>query len=582
MKMIKSRYLLLLLATFICTQIFSQANSTFGVFKDWGSTETRVFGMVKLTDTVGREFDRISYIDSCTIKIEEYNPAGAFINSTLIHFSNNHNSAEEFFNQWGLLYRRIVFTPDSNHTYRVTDKRFGVNDILPCKEAKYVYKNDLLSEIQYISFAGKLCNNINGIADVKYLYYEDTDRYGRVKEVSYFDEEGLPTYSKGTDYHRMTYDRDKHGNILSTEYYDEEGHKLKNRVGTFNVKNVYDSTDNKIESIYCGPNGVIEKNIVGVAKTVFEYKNGLKMAFILYDDKSNIVKASDTGSGIAITRYKYNSDGFVTSRSFYDEKNNSMNDQNGIHNYSYKYNTRDMLIEEEYFDKNELPAVDKDNMHRYQYGRDNKGREVSISFFGLDNQPVKSRIDKVYMKKFNYSPNDLLESESFWKNEDTKMQNWSGVHRNVLSYNEQGLQTELTTTDENGKLIVGTNGYSVLKKKYDTNARLSEYSRFDGSRPSLATHTLISNYHSVKLTYDDKNRVTQIAYLDTNENPTNAKIELQGGFQCYKIELKYVANRLTEEWFYPTNVSFPTKTIDCLKNDFVDPQGSIFGRKNRK
>lgn len=578
----KLRYIFLLPVLFICMQIFGQDRSDFGIYKDWGTTETRVIGMVKLKDTIGREFDRIVRVDSNTIRIDEYNPVHTFINSTIVRFVNKHISAIEYANKWGLVYNTVRYTLDSNHIYTVTEVRDGVNDLLPCKEAKYIYKNDLLVEIRYVSFGGKPCNDYNGVACIKFVPYEDPDRYGRRREKSFFDEDGQPTFSRALDYHKVVYDRDKHGNILSEQYYDEEGHKLQSRNGTFITKSVYDSSDNEIAAYYCGANGEVKNNIYGVGHTGFDYDFGLEMAYTLYDDHNNVIKASDTGIGIAITRYEYNTDGYTTSRSYFDENQNPMNDQNGIHRYLYTYDYRDMLIEEKYTDKNGAPAVDKENIHRYIYERDNYGRKLSIAFFDIDNRPVKNKIEEVYMLKYKYNANDLLESESYWEGPNKKMRSWSGSHKIVYKYNDIGQQTEVINYDEQGKTYLGKSGYSRLVQKYDANARICGYSWYDDTIPTHIVHSALKNYHSIKLTYDLKNRITQIEYFDENEKPTNAFIELGDKFECNKIELKYVANRLTEEYFYPLKSSFPTKMIDCLKHDYVDPQGINFGRKNRQ
>jgi hypothetical protein len=578
----KKYSLLILFGLFICSQVFCETGQNFGVFKDWMATETQVLGMVKLTDTHAREYDSISAVDSNTVKVEEYNPAGTLISTAIVRFANKQISAIEYFNQWGLLYHTMHFKPETPHVYTVTDVKWGRNNYLPCKEAKFIYKNDLLAETQYISFAGKICNNMYGVADVKYTYFEDAGRYGTLKETIFFDDEGLPTTNKANDYHKVVYDRDKHGNQISVEWYNEQGHKLQNREGVFKIKSEYDADDNKTMSVYYGLFDDVKKNIYGVAKNVNTYHKGLKTATILYDENDNIVRASDTGSGIAMRLYEYNSNGFMTSEAAYNEMQRPVNDQSGIHKRIYKYNDRNMLIEEEYFDKMGGPAVNRENIHRYAFSRDDKGRNVALAFFGIANQPTKNRVERVCMIKYDYNADNLLQNQSYWKDENTPMENWAGVHKIVFSYNEQGLETEVTNYDKNGKLFVDTSGWSRVVKKYDSNARISECSRFDGNTPVLTVKTKIRNYHSIRLGYDEKNRIIEIQYLDVNEKPTNAQIDLQEGFECSKIELKYVASRLVEERFYTLNSSYPSRTIDCLKYDYVDPHGMIFGRKNRQ
>jgi hypothetical protein len=574
-------YLLVLPALLVSAMLFAQKNSTFGIFKDWTRTETRVYGMLKLTDTVGREFDKISYVDSNTVKVEEYNPSGTRTSTTIVHFMDNHLSGIDHINQWGVLYRTVKFTPDGDHIYTTTDKWWGTNDYLPCKEVKTVFENDLIKEMRYMGFNGKLCNNHDGYAIIKFSNYTDSARYAREKEVSFYDENGQPVASRGRDYHHIVYERDDHGNKLSEKFYDENDHKLEVRTGIFEVKTSYDTSDNPIEAVYYGLNGEIKRNIYGVARTVNQFENGLKMETILYDDSNNIIRATDTGSGLSITHWAYNKGGFVTNEAYYNENMQPMNSASGVHQCIYKYNDANMLISLEFFSKDGEAAANRERIHRYEYQYDKKGRQIMVSYFSTDDKPRKNWVEQVYAVRFEYDSNNLRKSQSFWKDAKTPMCSWSGVHKQVFAYNDQGLQTEVVNYGIDGKLTVDSNGYSRSVRLYDSESRICGHSRFDGKTPVLMSRANIRNYHTIKLSYDEKNRINQIEYLDVNDKPINAFIGLQGGLNAYKIELKYVTNRLTEEWFYALNNSTPIKKIDCLKNDFVDPQGIIFGHKNQ-
>jgi len=573
------RYLLLLPFLLAVTLLHSQARSDFGDYKDWGASKTRVIGMVKLADTTGHEFDRISSVDSNTIKIEEYNPAHRLINVTVLHFVNGVIARQEYTDEWGYNSQTITFTPVSENVLLVTQIDRGKNSMLPCMGAKYIYKNDLLVQIQYVDFNGKPCNCQNGFASAKYVLYEDSTRYGRTKEISYYDEDGNPTINKGTDYHKIIYERDNRGNPLSEEYYNADGHKLLLRSGSFKILKVFDAENNQIEETSLGLNGEIKNNTWGVAKSRWEYKNGLRTKLTFYDVNDNIVKASDTGAGYAVTRFEYNNMGRITRETYYDAEGMPQNNHNGLQKVNYQYNDRDMLVEEAYFDKAGMPVTNRENVHRYVFGRDDKGREISRAFFDANNQPHKNSVEQVYIIKYGYDSTGLVNSESYWRDPDTKMKCWTGTHLFIYKYNAQGLQTEIDSYDEAGKPYLCKNGSSITIKTYDSNSRLSEFSRFDGTTPVLMQASAIKNYHTIRLSYDDKNRISQIEYLDNRNKPASAYIELQGGFECSRIELKYVANTLTEERFYPIKSSYPSKTIDCLKNDYVDAHGINIGHK---
>ncbi|HZX59963.1 MAG TPA: hypothetical protein VFE54_14600, partial [Mucilaginibacter sp.] len=303
----------------ICTPVFSFIASAMIVcllsgftrmpveerFKDWNYSPNEVFGLVKLESTSNRSWYKISHLDNQSTRVQEYNAAGIVTNTTILRFFNGKVKMMTSTDQFGRTYETTKYTNLGNDEFMVTTTNTGKNSYLPCKSVKYIYKNNVLSEMQYLSFAGKLCNNANGVAITRFKRYDDKDRFSLVKEQSFYGADGQPVISKSFDCHKVVYERDIRGNELSIAYFGINDEPLTNRYGGYKYRYEYDQNDNNIKHENIGLNEEATANSYGVAKVVYAYKKGFLTQETRYDGKNTIVRASDAGDGIAIVKNEY-------------------------------------------------------------------------------------------------------------------------------------------------------------------------------------------------------------------------------------------------------------------------------------
>ena len=572
--------LIVLNAVFLIFASFT-ARGTGENYKDWDYTPTSVFGLVKLENTSNRSFYKITRIDNQSTRVQEYNPAGIVINTTVVRFFNGNLKLVTETDQWGKTYQTTKFTFLGNGTFNVTETNTGKNSNLPCKLVKYIYRNNLLAEKRYISYSGKLCNNAYGFAITKYKRFTDKNRFSLIMEQSFYGPDGSPVMAASYDCHKFTYRRDERGNDISVAYFGINDEPLTNRYGGFKYKYTYDQDDNNIMLENIGLNEEVTANSSGVAKYEYSYTNGFLATETRYNQNNQMSRTSATGDGAAFIKNEHDDRGNVTRISYYNENLQPINNNSGYQKIVYTYSPSNMLTSIEYFDKSQLPAADVYGIHRYGYEKDDKNRVTQVAYFDKNNNPVINNTDQVYMIKYAYDELGRQSSESYWKDATTKMQRWNGYHKYMIKYNQDGQDIEVLYFDENGNLSKTNDGYSRRLISYYPNANLSEISFFDDKIPIVTNGALVSNYHAIKYFYDNNNRRASIEYFDGEGKPANASIAFTDKFSCHKIEFMYKGNRIVQENCYLANSDTPVKVIDCLTNNYISTMGISYGYKNQ-
>jgi hypothetical protein len=584
MKKIKAKALLLtIVISFLsCTGLSAQSPEN-GNYNEWNYSATGVFGLVKLQTVSHRSYYKLTKTDNQLVKVQSYNASGIVTGTTVIRFVNGKLSTISRTDRWGDTYEVSKLTSTTPGEYLLTRRNTGKNDLLPCKAAKYIYKNNLLQEIRYIGYGNSLAANSNGVAIIRYKRYTDKNRYSLVKEMSFYDETGFPAISSGYDCHKVVYDYDERANKVSEAYFGQDGEPLTSRFGGYKIKSSYNENDQLVRSETIGLNDERTNNSYGVSVTDYQYEAGMVKKAVRYNDQMAVTRASNAGDGIAIIYYEYDEQGNEVKRSYMDEYDKPLNNNSGYHMVEYTYNKQNMLAATRYFDKYKNAANDQNGIHRYSYVKDAKNNTIQVAFFDKYNTPVQDKQDEVYMRKYRYDESGRVTATSYWKDESTPMTRWDGYFEQVTTYNQDGQVTEYIYLDEKGNSIKSVAGFSKETRIYDKFARLSERKWLDGNEPVLLTRGMTKNFHSIKYYFDEKGRVSSLAYFDTNNKPIAANINIDGDedLLCNRIEFGYQGNRVMEERLFNANSSSPFKVIDCIRNNYVTVSGITKGYKNQ-
>jgi hypothetical protein len=94
--------------------------------------------------------------------------------------------------------------------------------------------------------------------------------------------------------------------------------------------------------------------------------------------------------------------------------------------------------------------------------------------------------------------------------------------------------------------------------------------------------SLVNGFCSIKFSYDNKGRLSNIRYFDAGGVPVNATSYLnKEDLAFHKIEFIYTGSTITEQRHYLKDSDTPARILDCLKNDYINLNGVSEGLKNR-
>jgi len=228
------------------------ATATEAAFFYWDYSPTQVYGVKRLTMTAQRSHVKIAKINPTTVRVRYFSANGQPGDTTTIRFTAGRINQISYTNRWGHTYEVVKLAAAGPNELMLTSDNSGSNPYLPAKGVRYIYKAGLLAEARYVSFEGRPIADSNGVATYRYTRYIDGNRYGRLKEVSYFDENDKPVVSRAQDCHKIVYEYDPNGDQTSVTYLGTDDEPLTNRFGGYRYRYTYDEADRLLTSMTIG------------------------------------------------------------------------------------------------------------------------------------------------------------------------------------------------------------------------------------------------------------------------------------------------------------------------------------------
>ena len=573
----------LILLLFLSRLAFSQHVDE-GYYNDWDCGPHGVYGNLRLTKTTGRTCYKIEKAGPGKVVITKSNPSGTVIKVETLEFTNGVISEFDVADQWGNIYEYRSFTPEGDNVFRVTDLVRGKNIYLPCKYAHYIYTGELLTEMQYYSSGGVLKEDANGVAIIRFKRYSDSIRFAERQETSFFDSRRQPVFSRAAGYHTLFFQYDDHDNKIT-----ETRGGLQDEPITFRQSRMakivytYDSDNNVIREENRGFDGKIVTSNFGISGIRNDYEGGYLMKITRFDSLGNTTRTLPSGDGVAIIKYEYDNAGNQVRESYYDESGKPMNSQMGVQEIARFFSAGNMLTELSFFDQNGHPCVNRDKINTMMYVRDDKGRVITESSYGLNGQPLKMHSEEVFMIKWKYDNYGRPISESYWADSNTRMRHWNGEYESGTKYDEDGLVTEYAQYDENGRPFIAEDGSSVQKLIYDAQGRLEERQFLHNKKLIDRRRGFTMHYGMIKYSYDESNnKLAELTFWADENKPVDATIWFADSISAHRVVFIYNGPRVIEQRYYKLDAQDPFKTVDCLRNDFINPNGISLGRKNEQ
>jgi len=354
--------------------------------------------------------------------------------------------------------------------------------------------------------------------------------------------------------HRETYEWDERGNETDVRSYNPDGSPALNAEGYHHIARIYDDRRQLVELSYRGTKG----------ERVLDNKLGFAIQRQAFDDLGRVTERSWLGtdgkptlrkdSFIHRAAFRYDAFGYTTEEAYFDELNRPTLAGNRVHRIAHVNSPQGHRLEIRSYGTMREPVLHPAfGAHWIQYRYDTHGRQVELSLFGLEDEPVIGKNGNHYHRLVqaydmhsrvialeHFAPNDApmlrdggdqkyhrLENAynergqnigwaHFGVNKEPVLRGGENWHRIELKLDLRGESVEASYFGVDNKPVLNRSGYhrAVFPRNLAGDV-LSE--RFFGvtDEPVLFD----GKYHERNFEYDLRGRMTGVRYLGLKGEP---------------------------------------------------------------
>ncbi len=446
---------------------------------------------------------------------------------------------------------------------RITYKRYYSEEDEPCRvkggyaavKNEYVSdENNDIASIKYLDMDGysPVFNTLCGYAYVKYTrvsedkneiiykeYFDEKDHSvrlpagGYAMTEQYYDERNLLIWEAYYKDRGENPDRTFFG--IAPEFFAvdirDEGERNKRYEKTcradYHVAEIwyeYEDSGNRIRELYKDEAGQLaNRSDTGYAAVYWKYEGGKKTDCHYEGNRNQMLKAAvDRETGIAGTRYVYES-GRVVREEYYDIQGDpSFRTDIGCAAQGFEYNDRGEVCTRSYYGLEGELVPRKDTGYAVAaYQDDEYGRTVSVRYYDADKQPVVSVED--HCAGYDYSYDEEGNKEYI---------KYIGLDGELMIRRDLGYAQARYDYDSNGNIVKGEffdkekgeNAKPLLRKERGYASYTSEYDK-DGNWLESCYYGVAGEpvlrqdggYFRVINEYDDEGRVTSQKFYDIHD-----------------------------------------------------------------
>ena len=484
------------------------------------------------------------------------------------------------------------------HYYKDYSERWGVpegigrlskNDVAHREQSyRFEYNRHKLRRVSLVNSKGKVIDHTDTelknsrYADVRYFYTDGgkidytfiSDPNGRILfKMDYDDNLKTATFRQNDEYgtemnlYANTNELFKNGNSAMDERsrisryllsYDDDG-RLKERryVGLQNVpagdkNNIYgsrfkyDDKGRRIEEAYIGADGNITSNSDGMAIRRYTYDDKDNWTSVTYLNAEG--EGSHDGNNCSVVRIEYDDYGNRLQEKYYtlDGEPSIRTDCNAAgFRYEYDNGNRTALI---YLDTQGNPTYSNTGVVRTADRHDNNGFVTERTFLDENGSPTlyTEGLDSYAMIKMVNSDTGLPLEVSYFDENGEPLEQASGGHRYVNTFDDNGNFTSQKIFDKDGNPTLANGFYHEYRSEYDALNNLIRESYFDADGNPATSDGKISTY---SMEYNRQGAITKMNYLGKDNRPVTGD-DLHAG---YIIEYDELGNQKTLQYIDTRN-----------------------------
>jgi len=332
-------------------------------------------------------------------------------------------------------------------------------------------------KLTYLDTSGKLVNSRDGYAVVNNEY----DQFGNLTVKAFFDKDDLPTFGRGENCHRISYQYDDDGDMSEVRCFDGKGVLTTGLASCAIRKYTYDNLGLKTRSECYIDEGVFIDlpSVPSILTTTYD-ERGYKSEIRAFDAKG---KLAERYNGAAIMKMKNDDLGNQLEVATYDRFGNLTN--NPKYNaalFRQEFDARGNMVRAKAFDSRMKPTPGIWGFGEIVFEYDSMDRRTSEEYIGIDGAPAI---------------------------------NWRGVYGVEIKYDEGGQKISTANLGVGGKLAPDNEGVAVTRYSYDEWGQLVGLSFEDaGENPSTNKK---SGCSSLVYARDDRGNPVEIRCFEAEE-----------------------------------------------------------------
>jgi YD repeat-containing protein len=215
----------------------------------------------------------------------------------------------------------------------------------------------------------------------------------------------------------------------------------------------------------------------------------------------------------------------------------------GIHKTMKAYNVRGDVIQCRYFGIDDQPCRHKDGNFGWSADYDDHGNQTRFTFLNADGQPTTLADGYATSRmKFDERGNQV-EWACFDAHDQPALDNSTGVHKLVQTYDEHGQVIETRWFGLDGLPCAGRDGYAITRTRYDQRGNRIEWACFD-TRDRPTVDASFGN-HIMRTAYDDRGRVIERRSFGVDGQPCAAK----DGYAIVRTQYDELGNQSSLTYF---------------------------------
>ena len=374
-----------------------------------------------------------------------------------------------------------------------------------------------------------------------------------------------PTQSQKTEIARWRATYDDSGFIIEKAYGNAWGEPTADTDGKAMVRYTRNSDGRVItESVLDRDGGAVVETGTLVEGTKFEYnekgrlsairfvdsgKNpvpgplGYAIEQIVCDPQGNVLvrRFGDSNGqtimrddGFAIFKAAYDENGFIKLKSFFDSKDKPVTVPTlGFHMERYENDDQGRQISFSYFGVDDEPALEKNGVHRHEVKLDQLGRQLSLSYFGRDGQAVLHGTELWHRIDMNYDERGNLTEIAYFSADGKPMNANTGCHRIRITYDDANRVTGQRYLGVDNTPALSTDGFHEVRYAYDPRGNIKQFSYHGPDREPVLNK---AGLHIYRQTFDERGNLIEYAHFGKREENV-----LDGDTRIHKTTYRYNA-----------------------------------------